>query len=100
MPAGDLRGGESVASPAHLLQLSGTAAERGHAHGYLLAPQIIDWFVFYQLRTNMKGNLTWYNEFSEYWLSTQHTPAAFQAEVEAMAEGMRAACAGSRASTR
>ena len=85
--------GEGVASPAHLLQLSGTPAERGHAHGYLLAPQIIDWFVFYQLRANMKGNVTWYREISKYWLATQHRPAALEAEVEAMAEGMRAAAA-------
>ena len=45
----------------HLLQLSGNATQRGYAHGYLLHKQIIDWSVFYLYKSNMKGNLTYYN---------------------------------------
>jgi hypothetical protein len=96
MPAGHLNHGD--ASPAHLLQLNGSPAERGYAHGYLLAPQIIDWFVFYQFQSNMKGSIDWYDQISGWWLKNQFRPPAYKAEVEAMLEGMKASSTKSNTS--
>jgi hypothetical protein len=78
-------------APGHLLKLSGSPYERGFAHGYLLAPQIIDWLVFYLLETNMGNSTAWYNTFSQWWLNNQFVPEAYAQEVTGMLDGMKRA---------
>eukprot|EP00051_Salpingoeca_urceolata_P031573 m.494772 g.494772 ORF g.494772 m.494772 type:complete len:515 (-) comp41735_c0_seq1:29-1573(-) len=75
-------------STPHLLQVSGMPSQRGFAHGYLLAPQIIDWCVLYLLNTNMRGSLGWYNTFSTWWSKAQYVPPAYAEEAQAMLKGM------------
>ena len=87
MPPGRLN--SNGASPAHLLQLSGSPAERGYAHGYLLAPQIIDWFIFYQFRQNMHGSREWYEKISNWWMHNQFRPHSYIEEVDSMLDGMK-----------
>jgi hypothetical protein len=72
----------------HLLKLSGNATQRGYAHGYLLYAQIIDWSVFFLFRTNMKGNLTYYQTMYTLWTEHQFVPLSLKLEVEAMHQGM------------
>jgi len=75
----------------HLLRLWGTPSQRGFAHGYLLAPQIIDWLVFYLIQSNMKNDTNWYNNFSHWWMANQFVPQDFADEVAGMLEGMKQA---------
>ena len=72
----------------HLLQLSGNATQRGYAHGYLLHEQIIDWSVFYLYKSNMKGNLTYYNYMYNSWNDAQFIDSEFKFEVDSMYQGM------------
>ena len=76
---------------AHLLQLSGTAQQRGFAHGYLLQPQIVDWAIMYLLRFNMQGDVAWYARVCEWLSKNAFVPPSVAQEVEAVLQGMAAA---------
>lgn len=74
---------------AHLLQLFGSPYEKGLAHGYLLADQIIDWLYFYQIQTNMKGNTTYYERYASWLKENQHVPDDYAEEANGLFEGMK-----------
>lgn len=74
---------------AHLLQLKGKPYERGFAHGFLLAEQIIDWSYFYQFSYNMRGNITQYNEYTVWLRRNQFVPQDYREEVRGMMDGMK-----------
>lgn len=84
--------GHGVLKPlenAHLLQISGNPFERGYAHGFLLATQIIDWSVFYQFQTNMKSNATFYELFANWLMENQFVEKDFDDEVSGVLAGMK-----------
>ncbi len=74
---------------AHLLQLNGNPSERGYAHGFLLANQIIDWVYFYQFQYNMHGNASYYNEYSKWIVENQFLPIDYNEEARGIIQGMK-----------
>lgn len=84
--------GHGVLKPlknAHVLHLSGSPYEKGYAHGYLLANQIIDWSYFYQFQYNMAGNSTYYTEFSDWLIKNQFVTEDYKQEVSGIYAGMK-----------
>jgi hypothetical protein len=75
---------------AHLVQLDGTPYEMGFAHGYLLADQIIDWFIFYQFQYNMGSNITYFNQYRSWLQENQHVEESYREEAKGMVDGMKA----------
>lgn len=73
---------------AHLVQLHGSAYERGLAHGYLLSQQIIDWLVCYQYIYNMNGNLTYYDSYRSWLKINQNIPSDYALEARGVIDGM------------
>jgi hypothetical protein len=76
---------------AHLLQIQCSPNERGFAHGYLLAEQILDWSYFYQFVYNMGGNATYYNLYTNWLTENQFITTDYKEEVSGMLEGMKSA---------
>jgi hypothetical protein len=72
-----------------VVQLGGDAAERGHAHGLLLAPQIVDFFRFYMLEDRL-GTADAYAAFAAFLDSHFAWPDALVREVDGVLAGMRA----------
>ena len=84
--------GHGVLKPlenAHVLQLNGSPYEKGYAHGYLLANQIIDWSYFYQFQYNMGKNVTYYTEFSDWLIKNQFVTEDYKQEVSGIYAGMK-----------
>lgn len=73
-----------------VLRLSGDARARGHAHGYLLAQQIIDFFRFYVLEEKLKSAEAYQQQFARFLHSNYEYPPEFAAECQAMIDGMKA----------
>jgi len=74
-----------------VLRLSGTAEERGFAHGYLVGPQIIDFFEFYIIE-NMVASVEKYEQvYYPFFQSGIRLPDGLGRELDAVVEGMRAA---------
>ena len=73
-----------------VLQLWGTAEERGFAHGYLVGRQIIDFFEFYILE-NMVRSVAKYEDFYvPFFESRFGLPPEFEREMYAVIAGMKA----------
>ncbi|CAF0983798.1 unnamed protein product [Adineta ricciae] len=76
-----------------VLQLNAsTPSDRGYAHGYLLAPHILDWFYFYLLEENF-GSITKYKEFYAYVDPSSkffHYPTEYLCEIQGILLGMQA----------
>jgi hypothetical protein len=73
-----------------VLQLHGTARERGFAHGFLVVPQIRDFFEFYVLEDSWQSAARYEAEFAPFLESHFAYDPGYVAEVDAVVEGMKA----------
>jgi hypothetical protein len=73
-----------------VLQLWGTAEERGFAHGYLVGRQIIDFFEFYIIEDSWRSAKNYQDTFVPFLEGRFHYPPEFLRECEAVIKGMRA----------
>ena len=73
-----------------VLQLWGTAEERGFAHGYLVGKQIIDFFEFYVVEDNWRSAKSYQDTFVPFLEGRFHYPEEFLRECDAVIRGMRA----------
>ncbi len=73
-----------------VLQLTGTARERGFAHGFLVGEQIVDFFEFYVLEDSWQSAARYEAEFAPFLQSHFDYDPEYLAEVDAVVEGMRA----------
>lgn len=79
-----------------VLHLRGDAAQRGFAHGELIAPQIVDFFREYVLEDKLRSAQTYQNGFEKFLGTHFALPAEFVTECEAVIQGMRASGANLR----
>ncbi|MEO6597417.1 MAG: hypothetical protein ABIP94_21960, partial [Planctomycetota bacterium] len=70
-----------------IVQLHGDPAERGHAHGELLAAQIVDFFRFYVLQDRL-GSANAYREFAAFLDRAFVWPEPFLREIDGVLAGM------------
>ena len=73
-----------------VLQLYGTAEERGFAHGQLIGEQIIDFFEFYVLEDGWRSARRYEEEFAPFLESHFAYAPEYLEEVEAVVRGMEA----------
>jgi len=73
-----------------VLQLHGTARERGYAHGFLAGPQIKDFFEFYVLEDSWQSAARYEAEFAPFLRTHFDYDPEYLAEVDAVLEGMEA----------
>ena len=73
-----------------VLQLWGTAEERGFAHGYLVGRQIIDFFEFYVLEDSWRSPERYSKIFVPFLENNFNYPEEFLRECRAVLRGMRA----------
>ena len=73
-----------------VLQLWGTAEERGFAHGYLVGPQIIDFFEFYVIENMVRSVEEYEGLFYPFFQSGIRLPEEFGRELDAVIAGMKA----------
>jgi uncharacterized protein (DUF2141 family) len=73
-----------------VLQLRGTAEERGFAHGYLVGRQIIDFFEFYIVEDNWQSAKDYRETFVPFLENRFRCPEEFLRECDAVIKGMRA----------
>jgi uncharacterized protein (DUF2141 family) len=73
-----------------VLQLWGTAEERGFAHGYLVGRQIIDFFEFYVIEDSWQSAQRYQNTFVPFLEGHFNYPSEFLKECDAVIRGMRA----------
>jgi hypothetical protein len=72
-----------------VLQLWGTAEERGFAHGYLVGKQIIDFFEFYILEDSWRSAKRYKDTFVPFLEGHLSCPSEFLDECKAVIEGMQ-----------
>jgi hypothetical protein len=73
-----------------ILQLWGTAEERGFAHGYLVGRQIIDFFEFYIVEDSWRSAKHYQDTFVPFLEKRFSYPPEFLKECDAVIKGMRA----------
>ncbi|KPK75370.1 MAG: hypothetical protein AMJ79_11410 [Phycisphaerae bacterium SM23_30] len=73
-----------------VLQLWGTPRQRGFAHGYLAAQQIIDFLEFYIIEDVWRSARRYQETFVPFLESRFHCPDEFIEECDAVVEGMMA----------
>lgn len=73
-----------------ILQLWGTAVERGFAHGYLVGRQIVDLFEFYVVEDSWRSAKAYQETFVPFLENRFRYPEEFLRECDAVIEGMRA----------
>ena len=73
-----------------VLQLQGTAEERGFAHGFLVGEQIIDFFEFYVLEDSWRSARRYEEEFAPFLESHFDYSPEYSAEIDAVVRGMEA----------
>jgi len=73
-----------------VLQLWGTAEERGFAHGYLIGKQILDFFEFYIIEDSWRSAKHYQDTFVPFVENHLDCPAEFLKECEAVIKGMHA----------
>jgi len=73
-----------------VLQLWGTAEERGFAHGYLVGRQIIDFFEFYIIEDSWQSAQRYQKIFVPFLEAHFNYPSEFLKECDAVIRGMRA----------
>jgi uncharacterized protein (DUF2141 family) len=73
-----------------VLQLWGTAEERGFAHGYLVGRQIIDFFEFYIIEDSWRSATRYQTAFLPFLEGHFNYPSEFLKECDAVIRGMRA----------
>jgi uncharacterized protein (DUF2141 family) len=72
-----------------VLQLWGTATERGYAHGYLVGKQIIDFFEFYILEDSWNSARRYQEVFVPFLENNLNCPFEFLLECDSVIEGMK-----------
>jgi hypothetical protein len=72
-----------------VLQLWGTPEERGYAHGYLVARQIVDFFEFYILEDSWRSPERYERIFVPFLEKNLNVPREFLKECRAVLRGMR-----------
>jgi len=72
-----------------VLQLHGTAEERGYAHGFLVGPQILDFFEFYVLEDSWQSARRYEEVFVPFLQTHFAYDPAYLAEVDAVVQGMK-----------
>ena len=72
-----------------VLQLRGTAQERGFAHGYLVGKQIIDFFEFYIIEDSWRSAKRYRDIFVPFLEGHLNCPAEFLSECDAVIRGMQ-----------
>jgi len=72
-----------------VLQLWGTAQERGFAHGYLVGKQIIDFFEFYIIEDNWRSAKRYQDIFVPFLEEHLNCPSEFVSECDAVIKGMQ-----------
>jgi hypothetical protein len=72
-----------------VLQLRGTAEERGFAHGYLVGRQIIDFFEFYIIEDSWGSAKSYQNTFVPFLEGHFNYPPELLKECDAVIRGMR-----------
>ncbi len=73
-----------------VLQLWGTCAERGFAHGYLIGRQILDFFEFYLLEDSWKSPRRYQEIYVPFLEKNFHCPTSMLQELDAVIKGMKA----------
>ena len=73
-----------------VLQLWGTAEERGFAHGYLVGRQIVDFFEFYIIEESWGPAKRYQNTFVPFLEGHFNYPSELLKECDAVIRGMRA----------
>ncbi len=73
-----------------VLQLWGTAEERGFAHGYLVGKQVIEFFEFYILEDSWRSPSRYQEIFVPFLESHLNCPPEFIRECDAVIRGMKA----------
>jgi hypothetical protein len=73
-----------------VLQLRGSAEERGFAHGYLVGRQIIDFFEFYIIEESWQSAKRYQNTFVPFLEGHFKYPSELLKECDAVIKGMRA----------
>lgn len=73
-----------------VLQLWGTAEERGFAHGYLVGRQIIDFFEFYIIEDSWRSAKRYKDTFVPFLEGHFNYPSEFLKESDAVIKGMQA----------
>lgn len=74
-----------------VLQLWGTAEERGFAHGYLVGPQIIDFFEFYVIEDSWRSVTRYEEIFVPFLKKNFNYPPEYLRECDAVIAGMKTA---------
>jgi hypothetical protein len=72
-----------------ILQLHGTAEERGYAHGLLVGEQILDFFEFYVLEDSWRSARGYEEVFASFLETHFAYDPAYLAEVDAVIQGMK-----------
>jgi len=72
-----------------VLQLWGTAEERGFAHGYLVGTQIVDFFEFYIIEDSWRSAKRYQDVFVPFLEGHFDFPPEFLKECDAVIEGMQ-----------
>ena len=72
-----------------VLQLWGTATQRGYAHGYLVGPQIVDFFEFYLLEDVWRTPQQYQTVFVPFLEKNLAPPREFLDECNAVIRGMK-----------
>jgi uncharacterized protein (DUF2141 family) len=72
-----------------VLQLWGTAEERGFAHGYLVGRQIIDFFEFYIIEDSWRSAKRYQDTFVPFLEGHFDYPSEFLTECDAVIQGMQ-----------
>ena len=77
------------------MRLSGTGPQRAHAHGYLAARQVVEFFRFFILESVVKSAARYAEDVAPAFRQrfTQYKDPEFVAEATALLEGMRARAA-------
>jgi uncharacterized protein (DUF2141 family) len=82
-----------------VLQLWGTAQERGFAQGYLVGDQIIDFFEFYVLEYMIRSAKRYEEFYVPFYQTRFSLPEEFERELDAVIAGMKAARTDMRVET-
>lgn len=72
-----------------VLQLQGTPAERGYAHGFLVGPQVLDFFEFYVLEDSWRSADRYEAEFVPFLQTHFDYHPDYLAEADALLQGMK-----------
>lgn len=72
-----------------VLRLRGTPRQRGLAHGYLIAQQILEFFEFYVLEDKFKSAALYERTFARFLETNFRYPKDYLEEVDAVLEGMQ-----------